>query len=136
MSLVTYHGPIDERTVDPDDEFLKEITLRSSPEYWLRGSGDSCLEIDGMDERMIFFYDEPFGFLILRHPDYLVPYHECGDFEVVEHRVGGEPMRIPSCCYVGRAEAYEILLYFAREKEVPPHVNWVDLYEIDFEHGF
>ncbi len=32
----------------------------------------------------------------MRHPDYLVLYDESIDIKTVEHRVGGEPMQIPS----------------------------------------
>ncbi|MNJ00869.1 hypothetical protein D3C73_1603160 [compost metagenome] len=72
----------------------------------------------------------------MRHPDYLAPYKEEADIKVVEHLVGGEPMRIPSCCYVSRDEAFSILRRFLDSKQIPEDVNWVDIYEIDFDHGY
>lgn len=136
MTLIIYNGPIGDPIENPSNEFLKKIILESSPEYWLQGSGDSCLEVEGLDERLIFFYDEPYGFFIMRHPDYLAPYDESKELKVVEHLVGSEPMKVPSCCYVSRIDAYNILLQFVVEKEIPGDVRWVDIYDLEFDHGY
>lgn len=45
-------------------------------------------------------------------------------------------MKVPSCSYVSREIAYRIIKEFIKNREVPDFVKWVDLYDIDFEHGF
>jgi hypothetical protein len=136
MSLITYDNPTGDSIKNPSLEYLKEIVLTKDADFWKKGSGDSGIEIEGVDERLIFFYDEPYGFFIMRHPDYLAPYDENIKIEVVEHKVGGEPMRIPSCCYVSREKAWEIIREFIETEQIPTNINWTDIYDIDFDHGF
>ncbi|PTM57534.1 hypothetical protein [Desmospora activa] len=136
MSTITYHGPVGDTIENPTAVFIKELVLDREADYWTQGSGDSSLDIEGIDERLIFFYDEPYGFFIMRHPDYLAPYDENTDIEVVEHLLGGEPMRVPSCCYVSRNQAYKILSEFVENKRIATDINWKDIYEIDFDHGY
>ncbi|SMO57566.1 hypothetical protein SAMN06264849_103292 [Melghirimyces algeriensis] len=54
----------------------------------------------------------------------------------MEHLVGGEPMKVPSCSYVNRDLAYHIINEFITKKAIPTFIEWIDLYEIDFDHGF
>ncbi|MEC1242024.1 hypothetical protein P9B40_22025, partial [Bacillus paralicheniformis] len=58
------------------------------------------------------------------------------EIETVEHLVGGEPMKVPSCSYVDRDLAYRIINEFITTKSMPTFIEWVDLYEIDFDQGF
>ncbi|MCX7748037.1 MAG: hypothetical protein N2645_14300 [Clostridia bacterium] len=134
--LITYNGPTGDPIENPSINFLKDIIFNKAADYWAKGSGDSGIEIEGLDETLIFFYDEPYGFFIMRHPDYLVPYDESAEIRVVEHKVGGEPMRVPSCCYVSRERAYETISEFVTTKSIPSNVNWTDIYDIEFDHGF
>ena len=134
--MVIYNGPIEDPIENPSDEFIKNIIFNKEEGYWKQGSGDSCFEVDGYDEWLIFFYDEPYGFFIMRHPDYLVPINLDVEIKTIEHSVGGEPMKVPTCSYVDRDKAYDIINKFIANKEVPTCVKWVDLYDIDFEHGF
>ncbi|UNK17387.1 hypothetical protein MNQ98_23365 [Paenibacillus sp. N3/727] len=52
MRMLVYNGPIGEPVENPSED----------SDYWLQGSGDSCLEVEGLEERLVFFMDEPFGF--------------------------------------------------------------------------
>ncbi|MDE1465390.1 hypothetical protein [Spartinivicinus poritis] len=115
---------------------MKTIVLGESADYWKKGSGDSGIEIEGVDDRLIFFADEPHGFFVMFHPDYEVPYSEAQSFSVVEHTVGGEPMRVPTCCYLSRDMAWDIIEHFLDNHQKHPRLNWVDLYDIDFDHSF
>lgn len=45
-------------------------------------------------------------------------------------------MKIPSCCYVSREKAYEILSEFIVNKQIYKHVDWIYIYKIDFDHGY
>ncbi|WP_144491102.1 hypothetical protein [Bacillus sp. WP8] len=134
--MIVYNGPVEEPVENPGEEFIKNIFFEKEADYWKQGSGDSCFEVEGEDEWLIFFYDEPYGFFIMRHPDYLVPLNEDVEIETIEHLVGGEPMKVPSCSYVSREEAYRIVQHFLSTKTMPDFVDWVDLYDIDFEHDF
>jgi len=137
MKTITYNNPTGSPVKDPSLEYLKEIIFNEGADFWKKGNGESCIEIDGMDERIIFFYDEPYGFFIMRHPDYLAPYDESVEIEVVEHKVGGEPMRIPSCCYVSREKAFEIISELIKTQKIPENINWTDIYDIEgFDHGY
>jgi hypothetical protein len=143
MSLITYNGPTGDPVENPSTDFIKDIIFNKNADYWEKGSGDSGIEIEGLDEQLVFFYDEPYGFFIMRHPDYLVPvanevsggipkepYDEEIKIEVVEHRVGGEPMKVPSCCYVSRDKAFEIISVFINTEQIPENINWTDIYAI------
>lgn len=134
--MITYYGPVEEAIENPKEEFVKELLFHKGEDYWQQGSGDSCFEIDGCEERLIFFYKEPYGFFIMQHPDYLVPIDRTMEINTIEHMVGGEPMKVPTCSYVNRETAYEIIQQFIATKKVPDLVEWIDLYDIEFEHDF
>jgi len=133
--MVSYRGPLGDTCENPDKEFLQSIVEKPAG-YWTQGGGDSCLEVAGSNERMLFFYDEPFGFFIMMHPDYEVVVKPCDAVKTVEHRVGGEPMKVPSCSYVSRDEALNLMLEFVSLRKRPESVEWQDMYDIDFDHGF
>ena len=130
--MITFYGPDGETIENPSDEFIKEF-INKDAEYWLDGSGDSSVEADNCDEALIVFYEEPYGFFIMRHPDYLVPYDEDKDNESIEHDVGGEPMVVPVCSFVSREDAYKIITEYVKNQKFPKKYNWTDLYEIDFD---
>ena len=134
--MVIYNGPIGEPIENPKEEFIKDIFFNKDDKYWKQGSGDSCFEVEGCEEWLIFFYDEPYGFFIMRHPDYLVPIDNNREITTIEHIVGGEPMSIPTCSYVSRETAYKIVTEFINTKKVPEFIEWIDLYDIDFDYDF
>lgn len=134
--MIVYNGPVEEYIENPSEQFIKEIIFNKDESYWKQGSGDSCFEVDGSEERLIFFYDEPYGFFIMQHPDYLVMCNKNIEIETVEHLVGGEPMRVPTCSYVDREMTYRIVNEFIATKSMPAFVEWIDLYDIDFDYGF
>ena len=134
--MVIYNGPVGEPVENPNESFIKDIFFNKNDEYWKQGSGDSCFEIEGCNECLIFFYDEPYGFFIMSHPDYLVPLNKNIEVNTIEHLVGGEPMKIPTCSYVSRNEAYKIIKQFILTKKIPGFINWVELYDIEFDYGF
>ena len=134
--MVIYNGPMGESIENPNEEFIKDIFFQKSEEYWKQGSGDSCLEIEGCHERLIFFYDEPYGFFLMRHPDYLVPMDKSIQINTIEHFVGGEPMQVPSCSYINREVAYKIVKEFMETKKIPSFIEWIDLYDIEFDYEF
>ena len=134
--MVIYNGPVGEPVENPNESFIKDIFFNKNDEYWKQGSGDSCFEIEGCNECLIFFYDEPYGFFIMSHPDYLVPFNKNIEVNTIEHLVGGEPMKIPTCSYVSRGEAYKIVKQFILEKKIPDFINWVELYDIEFDYDF
>lgn len=134
--MVTYYGPVGDEIVNPTEQFLKEIFFDKKEDYWKCGGGDSCIEVEGCNERVIFFFDEPYGFFIMRYPEYLVMYDKSIEIETIEHKVGGEPMKVPTCSYVSRERAYEIITSFIYNKKIPEDISWLELYEIDFEYDF
>ena len=134
--MVIYNGPTGGPVQNPTLEFLYDIVFNQNADYWAKGSGDSAIEIEGIDERLIFFFDEPYGFLLMRHPDYLVPSNSNRVIKVVEHRIGGEMMRFPSCSYLSREKAYAVIAEFVRDHQFSTEIDWIDMYEIDFDHGY
>jgi len=66
----------------------------------------------------------------------LVMCDETMEIETVIHNVGGEPMQVPTCSYVQRDVAYQIIVSFLEGGKIPESVKWVDLYDIDFEFEF
>lgn len=129
-----YYGPTED-VANPTKEFIKTI-IEKDASYWKEGSGDSCIEVEGCEERLIFFYDEPYGFFLMRHPDYLVMCDETVEIETITHNVGGEPMQVPTCSYVQKDVAYQIIVSFLESGAITESVKWVDLYDIDFEYEF
>jgi hypothetical protein len=89
-----------------------------------------------MEEWLIFFYDESYGFMLIRHPDYLVTIDRSVNIETVEHYIGGEPMSLPTYSYVSRESAYKIAQEFIVTGKFSEMVEWIDLYDIEFEHDF
>jgi len=134
--MISYRGPQGDTCENPTDEFLRNIAEKPA-DYWAQGGGDSCLEIAGSNDRMIFFVDEPYGVFIMMHPDYEVISQDSDKpVETVEHRVGGEPMKVPSSSYVSRERALELMREFVKNSGRPSSVEWIDMYEIEFDHGF
>lgn len=134
--MFTYYGTVGEEIVNPTEQFLEEIFFDKNEDYWKCGGGDSCIEVEGCSERIIFFYDEPFGFFIMRHPDYLVMCDDSIEIKTIEHKVGGEPMKVPTCSYVSRKRAYDIITSYIKNKKMPEDISWCELYEIDFDYDF
>lgn len=64
---------------------------------------------------LIFFYDEPYGFFMMSHPEYLVPYDVDVEIQTVTHNVGGEPMQIPTCSYVSKELAYQMQVFKSKK---------------------
>ncbi len=133
--MMFYRGPLGDTREDPDLAFLRTIADKPA-DYWAQGGGDSCLEVLGSGERLLFFAHEPHGFFLMMHPDYEVIIQNSQGIETVEHRVGGEPMRVPSCSFVTRDEAYALMVEFVTTGARPGSVQWQDMYELEFDHGF
>lgn len=134
--MVIYNGPMGESIENPTEDYIKDIFFNKGEDYWKQGSGDSCFEVEGCEEWLIFFYDESYGFMLIRHPDYLVPIDRSVNIETVEHYIGGEPMALPTCSYVSRESAYKIAQEFIVTGKFSEMVEWIDLYDIEFEHDF
>jgi hypothetical protein len=132
---IVYRSPLGDSKKNPDDSFLREIANKPS-EYWESGSGDSCLEVEGASERMIFFYVEALGFFMMMHPDYEVVIRDTGSVKTIQHRIGGEPMKVPSYCYLNRDKAFALMQEFVKNGGRPTSVVWQDMYSIDFDHDF
>ncbi|SFC85353.1 hypothetical protein SAMN04488168_110148 [Bacillus sp. 491mf] len=121
--MIIYNGPVGDPIENPSGKFIRELIFDKDKTYWKQGSGDSCFEVDGCEERLILFYDEPYGFFIMRHPDYLVTLNKNVEIETVEHLVGGEPVKIPTCSYVDREMTYRIIKGFITTKSVPKFIE-------------
>lgn len=129
-----YRGPLGDSVVNPAPAFLRQIADKPA-DYWKTGGGDSCLEVSGKNERLLFFFGEPFGFFMMMHPDYDVVVRKSGPVQTIVHRVGGEPMKVPSCSYFSRDDAYALMLEFLQILGRPTSVEWRDMYQIEFDHS-
>ncbi|MBQ2804028.1 MAG: hypothetical protein IJF07_09040 [Lachnospiraceae bacterium] len=49
--MFIYNGPIDEVVYNPSEEFIKHVIFDTEATYWKMGSGDSCIEQEGGEER-------------------------------------------------------------------------------------
>lgn len=125
--MLELNGPHGETIVSPTRDDIKRILARGA-EYWSE-AGDAALTYGGCDS-LIFWKDEPYGVFILRLADYYAPCRADAEPAVVYHSVGGEPMAVPSCCYLTEAEAAEILFFYMDTGEVPASAHWRDIYEI------
>lgn len=63
MVVVIYYGPVGNPIENPSEKFIRDIVFHKNESYWRQGSGDSSIEINGIEERLILFCDEPYGFL-------------------------------------------------------------------------
>lgn len=54
---------------------------------------------------------------MMSHSDYLVPFNKNIEVNTIEYLAGGEPMKIPTCSYVSRSEAYKIIKQFILTKK-------------------
>ncbi|MBU8697990.1 Imm1 family immunity protein [Bacillus pumilus] len=133
--MFLYYGPTGAPVENPGEEFMKKIFFQEDEEYWKQGNGESSIEMeeDWESESLVFFYTEPYGFLIMRYPNFLVPFKKGEKIETIEHFVAGAPLYVPSCSYVDRNQAYQIVHHFLTTKTVPDLVEWVELRDIDFQ---
>lgn len=132
--MVKYYAPYGKDIENLTEDYLKDVIFNYSQDYWEKGSGDSGIEVSEYSNRIIFFYKEEYGFFIMLHPDYYVPYNINVPIETVNHRIGGELFQVPSCSFVSREEAYNIISNFIKNGDVLEKYNWVDMYEIPFEY--
>lgn len=75
----------------------------------------------------------------MQHPDYLIPITEDKmkqDPKTLSHYIGGNEMSIPDNALFSEDEALEILSEFAEKKQLLDKYKWIDLYNIEFDHGF
>ncbi|WP_411266016.1 hypothetical protein [Bacillus sp. NMCN1] len=70
----------------------------------------------------------------MRYPNFLVPFKKIEKIETIEHLVAGAPLYVPSCSYINRDQAYQIVHHFLTTKTVPDFVEWSELRHIDFQH--
>lgn len=61
--MIIYNGPVGEPIENPSQEFIRDLIFTKNESYWKQGSGDSCLEVEGSQERLIFF--------MMNHMDFL-----------------------------------------------------------------
>lgn len=134
--MFLYYGPTGAPVENPGEELMKSIFFQKGEDYWKQGNGESSIEIEeeGEYESLVFFYNEPYGFFILRYPDFLVPFKKVENIETIEYFVAGAPLYVPSCSYVNRDEAHQIVQHFLKTKTMPDFVEWVELRNIDFQH--
>lgn len=131
--MLKYFGPDGEVINKPSLDFVDSI-LKKESSYWTSGSGDSSLFFDNEQSRLIFFKDDGRGFFIMQHPDYIAPCNVEIEIERVYHNVGGEPMAVPSCCYVNLDCARKIFIEFMATGKISDINSWKDIYElIDYE---
>jgi hypothetical protein len=139
MKNIIFYPNTGDDIVNPNLNLLKDVIFNYNANYWSmqEGTGDSGIKIvnNGIDLWLIFFYDEPYGFFLYYDVQF-VPIQKgipLKDDIVVEHLVGGEPMRIPSICYRNREEAWEIVLDFINEQKMNQKFNWVRLDDIEYD---
>ncbi|WP_332238672.1 hypothetical protein [Sporolactobacillus sp. KGMB 08714] len=131
--MLIYYGPNGQFVNNPSHEFLKNI-IDKDPSYWSKGGGDSSLFFERTDSRLIFFKDKTLGVFIMKHPEYMAPYNPLIKLNTVYHQVGGEPMPLPSSCYIDEQRAKNYLIEYADTGDIKDSSTWKDIYElIDFE---
>ncbi|WP_299248056.1 hypothetical protein [uncultured Aquimarina sp.] len=126
------------RNEESNLENLKKMMKHTPFNEWEKGSGDSAISFSDTNEQLIFFKLEK-GVFIMQHPDYLVPMTENRmqqKAETLTHYVGGNEMSIPNNSLFSEEDAFEVLSIFAENKELSNKYKWIDLYEIEFDHGF
>ncbi|APP16398.1 MULTISPECIES: Imm1 family immunity protein [Bacillus] len=135
--MFLYYGPTGAPVENPGEEWMKEIFFHKDEDYWKQGNGESSIEVDEdwETESLVFFYHEPYGFFLMRYPGFLVPFKKEEKIETIKHVVAGAPLYVPSCSYVDRNQAYEIVQHFLKTKSIPDSVEWVELRTIDFQQG-
>jgi len=65
-----------------------------------------------------------------------VPIDRKKSTKALKHVVGGEPLEVPVCSYLSREEAFRIIDHFIKYKVVPDDVEWIKLYDINFDNEF
>ena len=125
--MMKYFGPDGQTELEPSEDFIKDV-LKKSAQHWLSGSGDSSLQ-DGF-QSLIFFKDEDYGVFIMQSPDFLSPYKSDISVEKIYHSIGGEPMPVPTCCYLSTEEAEKILLDYIKNYTVSGIEKWKYIYDI------
>ena len=136
MSKILYCPPFGDDVESPDIDKIKNIIFTESQDYWREGSGDSGIEIQGKDDRMLFFNYRDIGFFIMLSPDYEVPISKSNNDEIktFSHRIGGNEFSFPSCCLFAKEDAWNIIEHFLKTGDKLSEFKWIDLYEIDFEY--
>lgn len=136
--ILKYIPPSGEELTNPSLDFLRKVIFDYDPIYWLKNSGDSALIIEDngplKSKMLIFFYDEPYGFFAYYEGVYVSVKKNTPlkDENVIKHKVGGEPMGVPSICYRTKVEMWEILIDFIDRQKMCEKYTWVELSQIDY----
>ncbi|WP_254843932.1 hypothetical protein [Virgibacillus dokdonensis] len=64
MSKITVYGPTGGPLENSAETFVKNLIFNNDEGYWKQGSGDSCFEVDGCEEKLIFFLMNRMSFLL------------------------------------------------------------------------
>jgi hypothetical protein len=138
-----FKQPTGNKIINPTEAQLWKSIFNTDTNYWSKES-DAMIDFYNTDPNiyqgdisLIFFYDDPYGFFLYYDVEF-VPIKKnvtLKDEIVVEHFIGGEPMRIPSICYRTREEAWEIVLDFINEQKMNEKYNWVPLADIEYDIG-
>ncbi len=133
--LTDYLGKKDEES---NLETLRKMIKHIPFNEWKKGSGDCAINFPDTNEQLIFFKLKQ-GVFIMQHPDYLIPMTSDKinqKAKTLTHYIGGNEMSIPDNSLYNEEEAFEVLSAFAQHKELSSKYKWIDLYEIEFDHGF
>ena len=129
MILNTPDGmDIDSPTVDDIDKILLQ-----EDDYWNQGSGAASLSKNDNQPELMFFRKSNYGYIVLELDSYkaLITNKKDKNMMVVHH-IGGEPFPVPSCFFISREQAREILLHYLDTGEMLNYELWQDIYD-DFD---
>jgi hypothetical protein len=148
MDVLTFYAPDGAHIPNPSCEMLHEFIFEKGHDYYAQGWGGGALEImrhrvDAIEKlndqpTLEFFFVEPHGFFFRYYSvqgPVLVTYDGSGCERLCEHYYGGDPMRIPTACFVSRECAWEIIQEFCRSGSYSPLAHWVPDGVLQFNWG-
>ncbi|MCL1992978.1 MAG: hypothetical protein FWG66_08530 [Spirochaetes bacterium] len=130
MILVT---PTGKDIFNPTSDNIREV-LKKDSEYWLDGCGQISLskgKVEDSEIVLLVFRDKKHGFVVMNmdaRKAVLGERQEKDLFAVLDDG-GGMPLLIPLCCFVGEAQAEQVLLHFLETAECLNYENWHDIDE-------
>ena len=139
MPDVVYYAPTGARTVNPTEEFLRDVVLNAPAETWRVGTGESNLERPDAEESLMFFAVEPFGMYVAFVPpaDAEVVAVLTPDMnEVVEHDLSGLQFVRPRACFLPRPLAWEVVREFALHGRRLGTLRWVCIGDLDYHDPY
>src|SRR5262245_4058088 len=129
---IIFSLPQGREQVNPSQESLRDLVLKSGDDFWAAGSGQAALEFKGNEpaSRLLLMGLQSAGFFLIYEPaqgdslNSVDPAKPAATEDMVTVYIGGEPMEVPRHNFLDRETAWRVIGDFLHDGQPSSRVQW------------